>query len=153
MSRLGIRTLGEKHSAKAPGAGADIFATAITPAETRSTLRLTIMLAVTSVVYVSVSDSTSKFQMALNDGHPITAGAVKTQSFGCDSSYNYNLQLGTNGPIPHILIEEIIGGVVFDSAPGSGANATDTTTADELTRIRRILEQMLMNQEAMSPLL
>lgn len=154
MSRLAIRALGEQHALKAAGINANLFSTALAPYETRSTMRVTIVLSAPATLYVTITNGTSLFRTALNDGRPIPGGVIKSFSFGCDSTYTYNLQLDQAVAVQHLLVEEIVGGVVFDSTQGNVTSAAaDAATTDELPRIRQLLEHILMNQEANAPLL
>jgi hypothetical protein len=109
---LKLYKLGEKHALAAPGANTDIFATDLRPNCGRSAMRVTVSLAVSSVLNVTITNGTTKYTIALFDGAALPASALRSLTFSCGSAYSYNLQVATNGIIQHLLVEEIAGGVI-----------------------------------------
>ena len=87
--------------------------------------RVTIQLAVSSVVNVTCTDGTTPFTWGLR-GSKIPAGKVKTFMFGVRASKDgtntgdaltYDFEVETDGIIQQLLVEEVLGGVDFGFVP------------------------------------
>ena len=106
-----IARLYRGHAIAAPGANTSIF-TAVTPHDTASALRITVALAVSSVLNVYATDGTTAYTWGLNQSVALNAGDLYTFSFGCSSSLTYTLRVETDGIIQTLLVDEIRGGVL-----------------------------------------
>lgn len=111
-NRLAVRALATVFNQAAPGADTNILSTALTPYETASTMRVTVVLAATSVLNYTVTSGATTFTCGLNGSVALNSGDVYSFTFACRSAYTYNFQVETDGVIRQLLVEEIVGGVV-----------------------------------------
>lgn len=112
MAYHGLRAKATVFNQAAPGANTNILATAISPYDTASTFRVTVVLAVASVFNFTVTSGTTTFTVGLNASAVLNAGDAYTFNFGVRSTYTYNFQVATDGIIRLLLVEEVAGGVI-----------------------------------------
>lgn len=91
--------------------GADTNFGAWSP-DRESAARVTVALAVASVLYVvCVKDSTTH-RWALNGGAALADEALYTFTFDVDPGASYAFQIGTDGVVEQLVVGEVFGGVI-----------------------------------------
>ena len=106
----------QRFNLAAPGADTNIF-TAIVPRDNSGIWRISIALTVSSTLNLSVTDGTTTHILALNGNVPLTAASMFNFSIGVtrqDQSNNnlsYSLQIGTDGVVEFLIIDELTSGV------------------------------------------
>jgi hypothetical protein len=121
-SNFAVTALATCYALSAPGANVDIF-TAVNVSTRCVALRITLALATTSIVDLQVTDGSTAYSLAINDGNAITADLLKTYEMparcyksqpyteGTTAKLSYSLRVRTNGIIKICFVDEI-GGVL-----------------------------------------
>lgn len=107
---LGILKIYRGFNIPAPGANTNIFEP-VTPYSTASTLRITIVLATSSVLNLTVTQGATTMTCGLNKSVALAAGDLYTFCVGCSKDNSYSLRVETDGIINVLQVDEIIGGV------------------------------------------
>jgi len=107
---IGSYTASRNFNVTAPGANTNILSTSITP-RADGVMRLTIVLAVSSVFNVTITNGGTTFTCGLNSSTTLNSGDLYFFSFGMNSSNTYNYQVETNGVIRVLQVEECYVGV------------------------------------------
>lgn len=113
MSHTGIRLLGAKHAASAPGANSDIFSAGQLRAVSQKValVRVIVVLATASVFNYTVTDGTTAYTVGLNESIALNASDAYEFEIAAGSDYTYNFQVETDGVIRHLLVIEVMGAV------------------------------------------
>ena len=105
-----LARLNRSYALAAPGANTNAI-TPVTPHDTSSMLRVTVVLAVASVFNVQTTDGTTAYTWGLNGSVPLNAGDLYVFEFPCSSLQTYSFRVETDGIIQTLLVDEIRGAV------------------------------------------
>lgn len=109
---LAIRKLHRGYNISAPGANTNIISTSLTPYEKVSTMRVTVVVATTSVFNVTMTQGATTFTCGLNSSVALVSGDLYTFNFECGSDTTYNFQVETDSIIRVLEVSEVSGGVI-----------------------------------------
>ena len=122
-----VRRVATAYALAAPGAATDMLSattnadgtTGLTPSGLATAFRVTVSLATTSVFNVYVTNGTTAYTQALNDGTSLTAGRLYTFTFGVSrttqggvTTLTYQFRVATDGIIQTLLVDEVCGAVI-----------------------------------------
>lgn len=114
-------SLATVYNGSAPGANTNILATGVKVSGHASAIRLTVVLATSSVFNYTVTDGTTAFTVGLNSSAALNAGDAYTFTFdarryksqpytdGTTAELTYNFQVETDGVIRQLFVTEVIG--------------------------------------------
>lgn len=102
-----------KHALAAPGADTNMV-TAFTPGASTNYLEVQISLATASILDLRVTDGTTAYSIALNNGVALNASQLYRFDVLCahvagSTTLTYSLRVRTNGVIQNLVIREVVG--------------------------------------------
>ena len=105
---------GRQFNLAAPGANVDIFSADLAPiapgpgAGKATAFRVTVCLAVAGVFRAHIENGATNMSCALNGGVALAAGTLYTFSFGVRNGDTVNFQLGTDGIVRILYVDEVV---------------------------------------------
>lgn len=119
--KFGIAALATVYALAAPGANTNILSSGVQVSPSASAIRVTVVLAVSSVFNFTVTDGSTAYTVGLNASAALNAGDCYTFVFGArrfNSQPNgsveltYNFQVETDGVIRMLFVEEVAAPVI-----------------------------------------
>ena len=95
------------HNQAAPGANTNIF-TAINPKSGTNRMRVSICLAVSSVLNLRSDDGVTGFDQGLNASNALNAGDLYEFEWSTIQSNTYSLRVETDGVIQTCIVDDIV---------------------------------------------
>ncbi len=119
--KFGIVALATVYAGAAPGINTNILSTGVQVSPSASAIRVTVVLATSSVFNFTVTDGTTAYTVGLNASAALNAGDAYTFVFGArryksqpngSVELTYNFQVETDGVINLLFVEEVAAPVI-----------------------------------------